>query len=298
MSGIGSYNNGVTMPPELTRMFAEAALKSQQNVLGRPDFNFRQPRFAEDSPDLQAAYGRGRNTGRFEPGYADAARYFRPGQDEFNMGRANEYMNPYVHHVYDRIAEEGNRNFNENILPSLEARFVNLGTFGGSRHRDLAQRAARDTQKEILSNQRLSMHQGYQQAGENFNRDRLRQLEAGQRLGALQGQRQASAALETGQLGMQGAQQQAREDQRLQHEYGAAFNQHNQGQERLSQHISNLQGMPLANLSQQYGFYQQPQQQNNQNNAWTNTAGIAASLLGARFQHHAGGGSVHPAYYR
>jgi hypothetical protein len=297
MSGIGTEVHGSRMPEWLKTAYADVAQRSQRDVLGRPDFRFDQARIAADNPDLQAAYLRGRNVGQFDPGYVDAARYLRPGQDKFYEQYQN-YMNPYNRNVTNRIAEEGNRNFEESILPALEARFVNLGTYGGSRHRDLAQRAARDSQKEILSNQRLAMHQGYQQAGENFNRDRLRQLEAGQRLGQLTGQRQASHMLDTGQLAMQGAQQQGRQDQRLGHDYMAALNQYNQPQERLAQHISNLQGVPAANLSQQYSYYQPPQQQQPQNSFGQNVAGIAAGLLGARFQHHAEGGYVHPAYYR
>jgi hypothetical protein len=87
------------------------------------------------------------------------------------------YMDPYQEAVVNRISELGNRNMMENILPQLEAKFVRLGQHGGSRHGELAQRAARDIQSEISGRQAEALSHGYGQAMGAFNADQARMME-------------------------------------------------------------------------------------------------------------------------
>lgn len=303
--GLGSSLHGQRLPQWLIDAVSRAGNESERMYFGqagRPadaEFNFARPRIEPNIPaDLQGAYQRARaNTGAALPYFQQAAEGLRPGQDRFYENYQN-YMNPYQHAVSNRIAEEGNRNFEENLLPALEARFVNLGSFGGSRHAEMARRAARDTQKEILANQRLSMHQGFQSAGQLFNQDRMRQLEASRRLSDLGVARQASNSLDTAQLGMQGREQLERSDLQRRLDYESAQRQHFEPQERLNRHISNLQGIPQQGLAQNYQVWNNPQPREPQMNGWGQFAQGAGSILNARLAHAKSGGYMHPAMYR
>lgn len=104
----------------------------------------------------------------------------------------HRYMNPYHQHVVDRIAEEGNRNLFEHILPNLESRYIKLGQHGGMRHHNLGARAVRDVQKEISAMQGQALASGYENAAQHFNTDMARQLEASKMHTALGQQNQAS----------------------------------------------------------------------------------------------------------
>jgi hypothetical protein len=309
--GLGSQLHGQKLPQWLIDSVSRAGNESERMYFGQeargnqpakqpdPTFNFARPRIEPNlPPDLQLAYQRARgNAGVADPYFQQAALNLRPGQDQF-QNHYQDYMNPYQHAVTNRIAEEGNRNFEENLLPALEARFVNLGSFGGRRHAEMARRAARDTQKEILANQRLSMHQGFQSAGQLFNQDRMRQLESSRRLSDLGVARQASNSLDTAQLGMQGREQLERGDLQRRLDYDSAQRQHFEPQERLSRHIANLQGIPQQGLAQNYSVWNQPQQREPQMNGWGQFAQGAGSILNARLAHAKSGGYMHPAMYR
>lgn len=104
----------------------------------------------------------------------------------------HKYMDPYQQKVIDRIAEEGNRNLFENILPALESRYTKLGQHGGMRHDNLRARAIRDVQREISAVQDQSRSRGYENAAQNFTTDMARQLEGAKMHTALGQQEQAS----------------------------------------------------------------------------------------------------------
>jgi hypothetical protein len=112
-------------------------------------------------------------TGDYKP-YLERARQMNAQSASSFPSQVQEYMNPYQHHVVDRIAELGKRNFAENIMPMLEAQFVKSGQFGSSRHADLAQRAARDQQAETQAAQRQALSEGYGQAAAIHNADKER----------------------------------------------------------------------------------------------------------------------------
>lgn len=100
-------------------------------------------------------------------------------------GSVGAYMNPYNDLVTDRIAELGNRNFQENLLPGVGDMFTKAGQVGGTRHIGAVGRALRDTQGEISAAQGQALAGGYNTAATQFQGDANRQLQAGQAQGAL-----------------------------------------------------------------------------------------------------------------
>jgi len=111
-------------------------------------------------------------------------------------GAAQEYMSPYTSRVVDDIARRGNQNFNERLLPSIQASFAANGQFGSTRFADAATRAARDVQDNISGTQANALESGYRSSADIFGADANRAmtgglqsaqigLGAGQQLGAL-----------------------------------------------------------------------------------------------------------------
>lgn len=85
----------------------------------------------------------------------------------------DEYMSPYTDAVVNRIADLGNRNLMENILPKVNDTFTggSAAQFGRERHADITGRAIRDTQESILGQQSEALERGYGTAGSLFGAD-------------------------------------------------------------------------------------------------------------------------------
>lgn len=96
-----------------------------------------------------------------------------------------QYMSPYTDSVVNRIAQLGQRNLSENLMPAVNDIFTGAGQFGGSRHADFAGRALRDANESILGQQAQALESGYSTAGNLFNQDQNRNLQAGEQMGAL-----------------------------------------------------------------------------------------------------------------
>ncbi len=117
-----------------------------------------------------------------------------------------QYMSPYTQSVVDNIARLGNRNYNENIAPGVNASMISSGQYGSERNADVLARAGRDVQADISGQQSQALQSGYSTAGTLFNADANRQQQQQQMQGsaALQGAGAVSSALQ-GQAGQLGA---------------------------------------------------------------------------------------------
>lgn len=89
-------------------------------------------------------------------------------------GAAAEYMSPYTTGVVNRIAELGNRNLTESLLPSIQDKFIAAGQVGSRRNAEFGSRAVRDTANEIAGQQAAALEAGYGQAGQMFGADASR----------------------------------------------------------------------------------------------------------------------------
>ena len=96
------------------------------------------------------------------------------------VGGIEDYLNPYQEQVVNRIAELGQRNLRENLLPEIQDRAIAAGQFGGSRQGEAMGRALRDIQESTLAAQGQALQQGYGQAAQLQAADRARQLQAAQ----------------------------------------------------------------------------------------------------------------------
>jgi hypothetical protein len=166
------------------------------------------------------------------------------------------YLNPFTENVVEDIAKQGNRNFKQNILPALEAQFVRLGQHGSSRHEKLMRRAARDTQKEILSNQKHALMSGYQQAAQTFNADQARAVETARELGNLSALRQAGHLSDVAALEGRGRYEQQQDQAARELAYQDFLRQQNYPMEAIERQAALLHGIPAP--TQNMNYYQTP----------------------------------------
>lgn len=228
------------------------------------------PRLAPFSPATLRAHELGAQEGSMRPYMQQAQEYTKAGTQEFpdNFSR---YMNPYQQRVVDAIAEAGNRNFRENLLPSLEAQFVGQGAYGGSRHRDLTSRALRDLQESIAREQGRALAAGYSQAGTLYGQDRARQMEAAAQSGDLGRLAEAQKLADVGALEAQGRAQQEQKQADLNMQYETFLREQQHPWDILARQSNILHGIPMQTGQTTYTQNPLPPQ--------LNTAGNISSLL-------------------
>lgn len=238
------------LPPWLTDMYQRLGERTQQITNSRY-VPYQEERIAHTPKELKQAFEMGNKTGEHLPYLAHAESMVKGAHTPFTK-KHKEYMNPYQKEVVNRISEEGNRNFTENILPALEAKFVRLGQHGSKRHAKLAREAARDVQNEISANQSRALAQGYQQAAQLYNADQARALEAARELSNLGGLKQAGKLADIAALTESGKYQQQQEQSMKDMLYQDFLRRQNYPLDMLHQQAAFLNGMPQMSQTMQY----------------------------------------------
>lgn len=95
------------------------------------------------------------------------------------------YMDPYVGNVIDRAKLEANRNWEENLMPSISARFIRGGQPGSTAHQELLQRGARDVTEGLNSQSLAALSGAFNTAGSQFATDAARFGNLGSAIGSL-----------------------------------------------------------------------------------------------------------------
>jgi hypothetical protein len=171
-----------SLPPELQAIFSQIASRAMDLTGPQGPHGRYEPvpgsRVAGMTPNMQMARDLAAQGAGGSRHFGHASDVIRSALGQKFMGpNVREYMNPYEDQVSNRIAELGNRNFNERILPALSSEFIKAGQHGSGRHQKLAARAARDIQREILAEQGALRHKGYGEAMQAFNWDQARQAQ-------------------------------------------------------------------------------------------------------------------------
>ena len=99
-----------------------------------------------------------------------------------NSNAFSSYMNPYNQNVTDAIANLGQRNLTQNLLPQVNDTFIGSGQFGSSRNSDFTQRAVQNANESILNQQAQALQSGYNSSMGNYLTGQGQQLSAGQGL--------------------------------------------------------------------------------------------------------------------
>lgn len=192
------------------------------------------------------------------------------------------YMDPYENSVVQGSMRDMNRNFTENVLPSIEAHFIRRGQHGSSKQREMASRALRDMQAEMFSKAGQLRSHGYEIGGRQHAVDqerfgRLAELES-----TLGKQMQAQQLAEIEKMQNVGSSQQQHEQNIINSGYENWLRGQAAPWERLQMRHSILRGLPFGTSElRQFASPAQPQL----NNAGK-LGSLAMALLGMR---HRGG---------
>lgn len=141
-------------------------------------------------------------------GGLSAAQPFLSQAGQSSVANINQYMDPYISQVVDRVGDLGARNLSERILPEIEGRYIAAGQLGfGGRQpgsgtpsgmmTDTA-RALRDVSADVSAQQGQLLSQGFGQAQAAAQADLARQAQLAGTAGQL-GTQQQQALLEAAQ---------------------------------------------------------------------------------------------------
>lgn len=269
------------LPPYLENL-SRANLEEAARLSRAPYLPYQHERVAPLNQDLLRAHEISRREGIYLPYMQAAEQGFQQASTPFTQ-QYQAYMNPYQQAVLDRIRTEGLRTFNEGIMPSLESRFVRGGGYGGSLHRRLSERAARDAQEAIGNRQQQALASGYQQAGQLFSSDQARRMEAARQMGELGRQRQAGHLADIAALESAGERQRGQEQSRLAQRYSDYLRQFEYPWQQISNFSGALSGTPYSSQGAQY-YHTPPEPQ-------LNRAGQIGQLAGQLYGLNRAGGN-------
>lgn len=232
-----------TILPDWYTNYAMQMLSNQNAVSAKPLSLFQGPRVAEFSPTQQQGFNmtgqaatayqpalnaatQGTQAALNAPGSLSAAQPYFNQAGQTSVANIGQYMNPYTDQVVNRIADLGQRNLTENLMPAIEGRYIGAGQLGGATRggglsgapsgmlTDTA-RAIRDTNADILGQQSQALQAGYTNAQGASAADLARQMSLGVNTGTLAGndltqrlnaaQQMAALGTQAQQLGLTGA---------------------------------------------------------------------------------------------
>lgn len=154
------------------------------------------------------------------------------------------YMSPYTSNVVDRIAQLGQRNLSENLMPQVNSTFTGAGQFGSTRNADFMNRALRDANESILGQQAQALQTGFQNAQNMSLADLQRQAQLG-------GQVQQFLGQDIGMLSTAGQQQQNLTQQNLDAARNDWTNQNNWQRQSLDWLSQIIRGLPAQQQTTQ-----------------------------------------------
>lgn len=174
--------------PEWYQEYLRGTVARANAVIDQPYQTYSGQRLADVNADQTAAFD------KIRAAAGDPTTWQQPLQQAqgwltqgatYDPTQVPQYRNPYVSGVLDVLETRANRNFNEQVLPSLNNAFTGGGQFGSSRHAALSQNAARDMQESLMDQERQVLFDAENQAQQNyFNWANAQRSAAGQ-LGSL-----------------------------------------------------------------------------------------------------------------
>lgn len=220
------------------------------------------------APQQQAFNLAQQGVGSWKPGLQQA-QDLATQSSTYNPGALSQFMNPYQSAVVDEIGRLGNQNFTENILPAANAAFTGAGQFGSTRNQQAVNRAARDTQQNILGQQANALNTGFNTANQNYLNWAGQGQKGSQLLSDLSARGQGLNTADVGALSAVGGAQQNLGQQNLDY----AYNQFQQQQQQPTQNLAMLNSI-IRGL-------QLPTQTTTTNSGWTPQASTGQLLTGA-----------------
>lgn len=191
-----TYGSTVENMPQWLSDYTQALIARANMVAAEPYQAYQGPRVAGFTDDQTNAFDVIRNNiGNWNDEFdasktatsgalSQAMPYFQ-GAAQTTPEAIQAYMDPYVGNVIDRSKLEANRNWTENIMPSISGRFIRGGQQGSGAHQDLLQRAGRDVTEGLNSQALAALSDAYRTAGTQFSTDASRLASIGTNVGQL-----------------------------------------------------------------------------------------------------------------
>lgn len=211
-----TYGTTVENMPQWLSDYTQALIARANVVAAEPYQAYQGPRVAGFTDDQTNAFDVIRNNiGNWNDEFnasksatsgalTQATPYFDRAMTSFDQAsgatpdQINKYMDPYVGNVIDRAQMVANRNWEENILPGIENRFITSGQSGSSGHRVGLEKAGRDLSEGLQSQSLAALSDAYKTAGSQYQTDAARAASIGQSMGQL-GQARGQLGLQQGQ---------------------------------------------------------------------------------------------------
>lgn len=207
------------------------------------------PRIAGFSGDETDSFDMTRgNVGNYQPSFDAASAGYSDVGGGFNPAEFSKYMGTYTGGVTDRIAELGNRNLMENILPGVNDSFIRSGQFGSSRNRDFTLDAIRDTQNEVTGNQAMALQKAFESAMGNYQTGQGQKLNAATGMQELGKNTQAAGMADAGALEAIGKSQRGMDQANLDLAKGDFDAQNNWNKNQLGWFSDVIRGTPTGNM--------------------------------------------------
>jgi hypothetical protein len=228
---------GMGVQPAWQQDYTRAMLGNAVTQIDQPYQAYTGARIAGQDPlSGQASTLAQSNVGAWQPSmdYAQGKAY----------DNVQNYMNPYQNQVVDRIAQLGQQNLTQNLMPQVNSTFNGSGQFGSTRNADFMGRALADTQREVLGQQGQLLNTGYNQAMQAFNTDATRIANVAQNAATL-------GAADVTQLDTLGRVNQAQNQQNLDLNYLNFKEQNEAPRQNLAFMNDLIRGLPTQTSSYQ-----------------------------------------------
>lgn len=228
-----------TSAPLWLQQYLAQTLGAATAAAAQPYTPFPGPTVPQPSAATTSAWGMASgNVGNYQPYLNNAGALTQAAGAPVTGSDINTFLNPYQDYVTGAL----NRNLQQNILPSIQDRFVGAGQSRSPQELEMTQRAAQDTQTAIGQ----SLAGGYQGAVNSLLQQRQQQGAAGSQFGTLANTASNLGGFDVGQVAAAGNAQDTLAQQNL----NAAQQQFTQQQQYPYQQLgflSNIvRGLPSA----------------------------------------------------
>lgn len=324
-SAVKSLTSQTVLPSWYTD-YGRQILANQQAVSALPYQTAPMPRVAEFTPAQQQGFQMteqaatayqpaltaataATGAAAAQPGALTTAQPYLQNAGQSTVANIGQYMNPYNEAVTNRIAELGQRNLSENLMPAITSKFIQAGQLGyGPRGGSSAPsgmltdtaRALRDVNADILAQQVKALQSGYSEAAGLSATDLARQAQLAGTAGNLANTQTGTALSAAQQMaemgglaqkyGLTGAEavtgvgatQQAQGQKNLDLAYQDFLQQKGYSQEQINNMLQTLKGVQGAvpTATQEEGLVPTGQQAQYQPSTAETIAGTLTGLAG------------------
>lgn len=201
------------------------------------------------APTLQSQNLAQSSIGQYNPTYQAGVDATTAASKPFDAATFAQFNDPYKTQVTDEMARLGNRNFNDNIMPSVNSQFTGNGMFGSSRNAKVLGDAARDTQMDITGKQAEYLSSGFGKSMADYQAAMGRQMAGGAQLGNQAKQGQEMTTADVAALNKTGAEMENKTQQGLDIGYNTFLEQRDQPRNDITFYSNIARGIPTQGLT-------------------------------------------------